>query len=142
VKTILLAQTDDEIRRCFAIMAELRPHLIEGEFVGRVRRQQRLKGYQLAFLHESGVVKCAAGFWVSECLAWGKYFFVDDLVTAAAARSQGHGQQLFDWLVAQARAQDCDQFHLDSGVQRFGAHRFYLAKRMDITAHHFGLKLR
>jgi len=43
--------------------------------------------------------------------------------------------------VAQARAEGCAQFQLDSGVQRFGAHRFYLMKRMDITAHHFGLKL-
>jgi hypothetical protein len=32
--------------------------------------------------------------------------------------------------------------HLDSGVQRFAAHRFYLARRMDITCHHFALKLR
>ncbi len=123
-------------------MTELRPHLIAGEFVERVRRQHRLKGYQLAFLQENGAVKCVAGFWISECLSWGKCLFVDDLVTAADARSQGYGQQLFDWLVAQARAQNCDQFHLDSGVQRFGAHRFYLAKRMDITCHHFALNLR
>jgi hypothetical protein len=26
-------------------------------------------------------------------------------------------------------------------VQRFGAHRFYLANRMDIIAHHFGMRL-
>ena len=32
--------------------------------------------------------------------------------------------------------------HLDSGVQRFGAHRFYLASRMDIIAHHFSMKFR
>jgi hypothetical protein len=31
---------------------------------------------------------------------------------------------------------------LDSGVQRFGAHRFYLRRRMDITSHHFALDLR
>ena len=57
---IVSAQTDDEIQRCFAVMAELRPHLIADEFVGRVRRQHQLKGYQLAFLHENGAVNCAA----------------------------------------------------------------------------------
>lgn len=41
-----------------------------------------------------------------------------------------------------AREKDYDQFHLDSGVQRFGAHRFYLTKRMDISSHHFALRLK
>ena len=49
---------------------------------------------------------------------------------------------ILDWLVAQARAADCDSFLLDSGVQRFGAHRFYLQKRLEIRAHHFVLPLR
>jgi GNAT superfamily N-acetyltransferase len=67
---------------------------------------------------------------------------VDDLVAAPAQRSRGHGGKLFDWLVAQAKQNNCDEFHLDSGVQRFGAHRFYLARRMDINCHHFALKLK
>jgi len=138
---IQIAEIDDEILRCFAVMAELRPHLRLEEFVARVRRQQA-DGYLLAFLEADGDVKSVAGYRFLENLAWGKFLYVDDLVTSEGARSQGYGQQLFDWLVAQARAAGCDQFHLDSGVQRFGAHRFYLAKRMDITCHHFALKLR
>jgi hypothetical protein len=48
---------------------------------------------------------------------------------------------LFDWLVAQAREHGCARLELDSGVQRFRAHRFYLMKRMEISSHHFMLKL-
>jgi hypothetical protein len=44
-------------------------------------------------------------------------------------------------LVAEARAAGCGELHLDSGVQRFAAHRFYLRERMEIMAHHFRLKL-
>jgi GNAT superfamily N-acetyltransferase len=62
-------------------------------------------------------------------------------VTRAADRSRGYGDQLLDWLVDHACGLGCDQLHLDSGVQRFAAHRFYLRNRMDITAHHFALKL-
>ena len=51
------------------------------------------------------------------------------------------GGMLFDWLVSHARENRCEVLSLDSGVQRFAAHRFYLAKRMDITCHHFALKL-
>ena len=141
VNTPALAQSDAEILRCFPVMAELRPHLVEGEFVERVRRQQREGGYQLAFIEEERRVKTVAGFRVCEFLAWGKILYVDDLVTTSAGRSRGHGQRLFDWLVARAREAGCAELHLDSGVQRFAAHRFYLRHRMDITAHHFALKL-
>src|SRR5439155_8672553 len=130
-----------EIQRCFPVMVQLRTHLKADEFVPRVRQQQRDGGYQLAFVEENHEVKSLAGYRISENLAWGKFLYVDDLVTASAARSQGYGQQLLGWLVERARAEGCDEFHLDSGVQRFGAHRFYLAQRMDITSHHFALKL-
>ena len=62
-------------------------------------------------------------------------------MTYAAERSKGYGDQLFDWLIDRARSEECDQFHLDSGVTLFGAHRFYLHKRMNIAAHHFAMKL-
>lgn len=83
-----------------------------------------------------------AGYRFSQSLSWGKFLYVDDLVTTAKFQSKGYGQRLFRWLLKQAKSRDCDQLHLDSGVQRFGAHRFYLASRMDIIAHHFALKLK
>ena len=134
---ILLAQTDAEIQRCFPVMAELRPHLKEAEFLARVRRQQAKSGYELALLEEGGAVRSVAGFRIAENLSWGKFLYVDDLVTAASARFQGYGQQLLDWLLERARGHGCDQFHLDSGVQRFEAHGFYLKNRLHLVAHHF-----
>ncbi|MBI3777314.1 MAG: GNAT family N-acetyltransferase [Gammaproteobacteria bacterium] len=138
---IALAETEADIARCYPVMAELRPQLGAAEFATRVHKQQA-SGFQLAYLEESGEVRAVAGFRYLETLAWGKILYVDDLVAAQAQRSRGHGGKLFDWLVALAKQNDCDQFHLDSGVQRFGAHRFYLTRRMDIIAHHFALKLK
>ena len=138
---IALAETEADIARCYPVMVELRPHLSATEFVARVRKQQ-VAGFQLAYLEEAGEVRAVAGFRYLETLGWGKILYVDDLVAAPAQRSRGHGGKLFDWLVAQAKQNNCDEFHLDSGVQRFGAHRFYLARRMDINCHHFALKLK
>lgn len=138
---VSLARNDQEIQSCFDVMAALRPHLKREEFVSRIRRQQQGSGYELAYL-AAGTVKAVAGFRISENLAWGKFLYVDDLVAGSSDRSQGYGGILFDWLVDYARAAGCDEFHLDSGVQRFDAHRFYLRKRMAIEAHHFGLKLK
>jgi hypothetical protein len=78
---VALATTTEAIRRCFPIMAELRPQLAEAEFVERVQRQQR-DGYQLAFLSDKKTLKAIADYRYSESLSWGKFMYVDDLVTA------------------------------------------------------------
>jgi GNAT superfamily N-acetyltransferase len=100
-----------------------------------------MAGYKLAYVWD-GEVKAVAGFRISECLAWGKFLYVDDLVSKSSDRSKGYGGALFDWLVKHAKENGCAAFHLDSGVQRFAAHRFYLNKRMIIEAHHFALNLK
>lgn len=122
-------------------MQELRPQLVQTEFTSRIRRQEQQYGYQLAYLEDDGCVRTIAGFRISECLAWGKFLYVDDLITQASDRSKGYGEVMFNWLIEQAKSHSCDQLHLDSGVQRFGAHRFYLQKRMAITSHHFSIGL-
>ena len=139
---IAIAESDDELRRCYDVMRELRTHIATAEeFLERVTRQ-REQGYIVAFLEAGGEVRAVAGYRFQEMLFHGRVLYVDDLVTRAADRSAGWGGKLFDWLVEQARQRDCDYFELDSGVQRFDAHRFYLLKRMKITSHHFSLALR
>lgn len=139
--TITLAHTDPDITRCFPVMLQLRPHLVETEFVARIRDQQA-QGFQLAFATDgSGAVRSVAGFRIMELLFSGRTCYVDDLITDANCRSQGFGDQLFDWLVARARSEGCAMFSLDSGTQRVDAHRFYLRKRMKIASFHFLLPL-
>ena len=134
------AETESAILRCFPVMSQLRPHLIESEFVARVSRQQE-RGYKLAYLETDSQLRALAGYRYAENLPWGRFCYVDDLVTDSAGRSKGFGQKLFAWLVAQAREAGCEQLHLDSGVQNFDAHRFYLTQRMAIASHHFSLRL-
>lgn len=138
---IRFAGSDEEIRRCFPVMAELRPHLVEGEFVERVRRQESLYGFRLGFLAD-GVVKAVAGIRIAEWLAGGKYLEIEDLVTSDGSRSLGCGGELFDWVVEYAKREGCDQLRLVSAVTRYGAHRFYLRKGMIIVAHYFSMPLR
>jgi GNAT superfamily N-acetyltransferase len=133
---IALAETDADIARCFAVMQQLRPHLVEGEFVARVRRMQG-EGFRLAYLEAGGAVRAVAGYRCYEKLFSGRNLYVDDLVTDATARSQGHGRALLAWLGDEARRRGCVQLELDSGVQRSDAHRFYFRERMHVSSFHF-----
>ncbi|SRR5579875_1386008 len=138
---IKLASSDDEIRACSSVMRQLRTHIAEADFLKRIRFQQR-SGYQLCYLTEENTVRSVAGFRFIENLASGRVLYVDDLVSACGSRSNGYGQKVLAWLVEQAKAAGCDTLELDSGVQRFGAHRFYLRNRMDIVSHHFRMNLK
>jgi GNAT superfamily N-acetyltransferase len=138
---IRVATTAEEIARCYDCMRELRTHLTSvTEFNQRVQRQEG-EGFRLAFLELDDEVRAVAGYRIYDLLFSGKTLYVDDLVTRATDRSRGFGGKLIDWLIEEARREKCQALTLDSGVQRFDAHRFYLMKRMQISAHHFSLSL-
>lgn len=138
--TILQPDNDKAIRRCYPVMSQLRPHLAQDEFVSRVKQQMQ-EAYRLACVVDNDDVVAVAGFRLGNNLAWGQFMYVDDLVTGKNVRSRGYGKQLLDWLVDYAKQHDCEQLHLDSGVQRYKAHKFYLMSDMAISSHHFTLKL-
>lgn len=95
----------------------------------------------MAFVQETDGVVAVAGFRVGENLAWGRFLYVDDLVTHPAHRSKGYGAGLLSWLKEYAEKEGCSQLHLDSGVQKKEAHRFYEREGMTIAAFHFFEKL-
>lgn len=132
--------SDAELVACFPAFLELRPHLTQEAFLEQVRRQQA-QGYCIVAVQAGEQVPSAAGYRFAEFLAWGKVLYVDDLTTLAAARGQGHGGALLDWLVGHAREQGCNAVHLDSGHQRHAAHRLYLNKGFVLSSHHMALAL-
>lgn len=133
---ISLANADQEIASCYAIMRELRPHITEESFVSRVRSQHKY-GYMLAYVQEASVSVAVAGFRIGQNLSWGRFLYVDDLVTLPEHRSRGYGAVLLAWLADFAAEQGCEQLHLDSGIQRKDAHRFYERAGMEFIGYHF-----
>jgi GNAT superfamily N-acetyltransferase len=131
VRRIADAHTDAEIAACFPVMSQLRPAIAQSDFVGLVRHLAATSHFQLAYLDDGGI-RAVAGYRVSEWLAGGRYLEIEDLVTAADARSAGHGGALFDWLVDVAGSHQCRQVRLVSHVRRVDAHRFYLRKGMTL----------
>ena len=134
------ASTDDEIRRCFPVIAELRTHLEPGSFVALVRHMET-EGFRLAYIEEGGEVVAAAGYRIYTNLFLGKNLYVDDLVTVERFRSRGYGEAMLAWLRGLARQHGCRVLHLDSGTQRKRAHEFYLRQGLSISSYHFSGEL-
>jgi GNAT superfamily N-acetyltransferase len=133
---IRLARTDDDITVCCPVMRELRPHVSEEKFVARVRLQEQ-SGYQLALVEDDSEIVAVAGFRTGENLAWGRFLYVDDLIATENRRSRGYGAALLSWLRDYASTAGCRQMHLDSGLQRADAHRFYEREGMSKSGFHF-----
>ena len=133
---IQIATSDSEIAACYPVMRALRPHISEEQFLSQFRTQETT-GYRLAFLQAAEGVFSVAGFRLSENLAWGRFLYVDDLVTLPDYRSKGYGSELLTWLKEYAVKAGCLQLHLDSGIQRKEAHRFYEREGMTLAGYHF-----
>jgi GNAT superfamily N-acetyltransferase len=138
VMRVHIAESDAELRRISDVLRQLRPAFDEAGLVAQVKEQMR-SGYRLAYVERGGEVLCVAGFVVGTKLAWGRHVYVDDLVTAEGRRSKGAGATMIAWLKSYALDHGCTQLHLDSGVQRFAAHRFYLREGFNIASHHFSI---
>jgi len=139
--SVKLAQSDADIRRCAGVMQQLRPSIGEEEFLLRARRQQAHEKWRLAYLEEDGEVVAVSGFRILDCMATGKSFYVDDLVTREDRRSKGYGEKLLSWMEQLARDEGCAVLRLDSGTHRTGAHKFYFRMGMPIVSFHFMKKL-
>jgi GNAT superfamily N-acetyltransferase len=136
--TVNIAESDPELERISGVLLQLRTAFNRESLIAQIK-EQRQRGYQVAYVESAGEVLCVAGFVVGTKLAWGKHIYVDDLVTAGNQRSKGAGAKMIAWLTSHARQLGCNQLHLDSGVQRFAAHRFYLREGFNIASHHFSI---
>ncbi len=134
-------ETDEAIAACYDVMAELRPNVSRAEFLPVIRALQA-DGLRLACIRADGRVVAVGGYRLSTNLFYGRHLYVDDLVTSDSERSKGYGKELLAWLRALAVENDCDAFHLDSGVQRKRAHQFYLREGLELSSYHFSEQLK
>lgn len=140
VYEIQMAQSDEQILKCFDLLKLLRPQLDKEKFVLQVRHQMK-EGYTLTFIEDESGVKSVAGFRIAHYLAWGKVLYLDDLITQPEARGIGFGTHLLKWLMGEAKRFECNGIHLDTGIERNDAHRLYLNLGMTINGLHLAMDL-
>ena len=138
---IIRIESDEEILSTREVMLQLRPHIRADDYLPTVRRMMESDGYRLVAATNGGGVTAVAGYRLMEMLYCGRLLYVDDLVSAETARSAGYGHALIECLKNEGRALGCAELHLDSGVQRKDAHRFYFRERFSIAGYHFTVPL-
>lgn len=135
--TLHSPESDRDVRACFELMRELRPHLSgPNAFVEQVCRQAAA-GYRLLAVWHNSEPVALAGYRYLENLVHGRFMYVDDLVTRRASRRDGLGRILIDALRERARHDGCARLVLDTGLSNALAQRFYFRQGLLATGLHF-----
>jgi ribosomal protein S18 acetylase RimI-like enzyme len=122
------------------LVTAMHTHLTSADFAARLA-EMRAQGYRAVGLFIDGEMVAVSGYWVMTRFYVGRTLVIDNLVVAAARRSQRLGQRLLDWLEAEARAENCQAIVLDAYSHNLDAHRFYIRNRFDIIGYHFFKRL-
>lgn len=137
--SVKFANTQDEYLKCWNAISALRPNLTKENYLALIDKMEN-QTYRLAYIEEeNGNVPAIIGFRYMTMLYCGNIIYIDDLSTIPEARGKGYASQLLDFIIDLAQTQKLDGVHLDSGHQRYDAHRLYLNKKFKITTHHFSL---
>lgn len=123
--TLQHADSDAALRACWPAMQQLRPRLADaGAFVARVQHM-RQDGYRLLAAWRGEEAIALGGYRLQENLVYGRFLYVDDLVTHDSARGQGWGARLIVAMQDIAAQAGCAHFVLDTHIANTGAQRFY-----------------
>jgi len=135
-----LEPDDEQWAAALPVLQELRPHLTE-DLLTQVLAEGTPQGLRFTAVFAGEECVAVAGWRIIANTSAGRKLYIDDLSTSGSVRSRGYGRMLLAELAERGAAAGCTRLDLDSGVQRFDAHRFYLRERMDIVAHHFSRDL-
>jgi GNAT superfamily N-acetyltransferase len=139
---IKIAKTKEEKENCYEVMKILRPHIkSKEEFLEKVTRMEKTNNYRILMVVQDDIILTLAGIREMETLFQGKIIYIDDLITRDEHRSKGSGKLVMDYIKNYVKEHKLNGLTLDSGVQRFEAHKFYFKNDFHINSYHFNCKL-
>jgi GNAT superfamily N-acetyltransferase len=132
-----LIDSEPDYHAAFPIMQELRPHLADvASFVAQLARQTQ-QGYHLLGAWQDSRVIGLAGYRFQENLIYGKFLYVDDLITTEHVRGDGIGAALIEALRDEATRMGCAHLVLDTGLGNALGQRFYFRQGLLAAGLHF-----
>ncbi|WP_391115927.1 GNAT family N-acetyltransferase [Psychrobacillus sp. L3] len=121
---IKILQTKEDWQEGYPLIQQLRHHLTEDRYFELLKQMPTYQGWVI----EDGALKAFIGF--EECHNFynERHIFVHDFVTNENDRSKCYGEKLMEALIKHAKENQFAYIALESGIQRFDAHRFYETK--------------
>jgi ribosomal protein S18 acetylase RimI-like enzyme len=130
-----------ELQACWPVMHQLRPHLKDAQDMADRMQRMRQDGYRLLAAWHGEEAIALAGYRLQENLVYGRFLYVDDLVTLEGQRGGQWGARLLDETTRIAEEAGCARLVLDTGLANALAQRFYFRQGLLTGAMRFGKTL-
>jgi ribosomal protein S18 acetylase RimI-like enzyme len=123
-----------QVRPFFPLLRQLRDHLAEEELWALYQTARAEGGYRIWGAFARGECLGLMGARILTDFVHGRHFYIDDLVVAETARSQGVGAFLLAEAKKLARELGCAQIRLCTGVGNDRGKSFYERNGLSLRA--------
>jgi GNAT superfamily N-acetyltransferase len=138
--TIKKLDTIEEMEKMLELIKELTPDLTAASYKKMLVEMTPHNYYQVAAFDGEKAV-AVSGYWLATKLYCGKYLEIDNFVVAKEYRSKNIGKLLVDWMLNEAKRNNCQTVLLDAYVENFKAHKFYYREGFIARGFHYLKKL-
>ncbi len=122
---IIQIHNEIDLKRCFSVILELRPHLNYEKFCEIYYKANEMDQYHLVAVENSGEIVAVMGYRTLYDLVRGKHTYIDDLVSTEKHRSKGFGYLLLKYAEKVASENSCQSLRLCTGLENLRGIQFY-----------------
>ncbi len=124
----------DECKRFFDLLKELRPHLTFDSFRETLFEAQKTSNYQMTGIEDESGLVALMGYRILHDFVHGKHLYIDDLVSKESCRSKGYGTILLSHAEEIARLNGCSNLRLCTGIENEAGKKFYQKNNWNLRA--------
>lgn len=141
-KTVIVKElkTLEEMFAVFDVLAHMYPNMSRPEYEA-ILPERVETGYRMLGVFDGEKCICSAGFWISYRFYCGKFIQLDNMVTLPDARSKGVGKLVVDFIKNTGKSDGCKKVLVDTYVENFSAHRFFLREGFIIRGYHLNFEI-
>lgn len=139
----LRLRSDQELKECFPILQELRPHLTFEAFIEIYKQAHESTQYEIVVVKKNNIILALMGYRILSDFVRGRHLYIDDLVTTEGARSQGLGAKLLSYAENIIAPQlNCNSLRLCTGINNERGALFYEKNNWEKTAFAYTKKIK
>jgi GNAT superfamily N-acetyltransferase len=99
--------------------------------------EMKNQNYECAVIYKDNTIIGVSGLWFCTRHYIGKSVELDHVFIRPEHRKKGLGKQFMDWIYIYVKEKGCNAMELNTYVQNYPSHKFYLNLGFEILGYHF-----
>ncbi len=140
-ESIVECTSEEQLDAACKLLTQMYPERSQAMVKQEVQQMLSEGGWRVMGIFEDNQCVATLLVHVGHRLYSGKFIRMDSMVIDENLRSRGLGKKIFDWVQAEGKRLNCQKLLLDSYVENYDGHRFFLREGMAIRGYHINKAL-